>query len=233
MKPNDSQWTRVTSGAAIIIAIYGALYLQLGWLGLAVWVLVFWVPVLAVRLTFWVPLHRWRRHRQKGRKALWRVVAGVWLTSLVLVAVSLPTLLSYVTEPPMWVKVGGFIALAGGIFVMLWTITVLGWRRLLALPVIDHSSETPNRGGLEVHGPYTVMRHPLYFSEVLQFLGVYMLSGVTSVLVLLATWLGVVFLITRVEERELMERLGDEYAAYCRRVGMFMPRWRRGGTNRN
>ena len=74
---------------------------------------------------------------------------------------------------------------------------------------------------------FNVVRHPIYLSEILLYLGLLMLSMSLAAAVV---WiLGIVFLhlISRYEERLLLERFGDEYAQYMREVPIWIPLQRR------
>jgi len=76
-------------------------------------------------------------------------------------------------------------------------------------------------------GVFAVVRHPMYLSEILLYLGFLFLS-----VSLLAggVWLvgiGFFHFIAREEERLLLARFGDEYSSYMRDVGMWLPRVRR------
>ena len=76
-------------------------------------------------------------------------------------------------------------------------------------------------------GVFGVGRHPIYFSEVLLYLGLFMLNMSLAAGVV---WLGAsVFLyyLSRYEESLLLERFGEDYRAYMRDVGMWIPRVRR------
>jgi len=77
---------------------------------------------------------------------------------------------------------------------------------------------------------FGVVRHPIYISEILLYLGLLLLS--TS-LAGLAVWIiAIAFLhyISRYEERILLARFGEEYAQYMRDVPMYLPRLRRKKT---
>ena len=76
-------------------------------------------------------------------------------------------------------------------------------------------------------GVFGVVRHPIYLSEVLLYLGLFMLNMSLAAGVV---WLGAsVFLyyLSRYEESLLLERFGEDYRAYVRDVGMWIPRVRR------
>ncbi len=74
---------------------------------------------------------------------------------------------------------------------------------------------------------FNVVRHPVYLSEILLYLGLLMLR--TSLAAAVVCVLAIVFLhcISRYEERLLLERFGEEYEQYMREVPMWIPRLRR------
>jgi len=73
---------------------------------------------------------------------------------------------------------------------------------------------------------FAVVRHPIYLSEILLYLGLLMLS--ISLAAAFVWVIGIVFLhnISRYEERLLLVRFGEEYAQYMRDVPMWIPRLR-------
>jgi len=76
-------------------------------------------------------------------------------------------------------------------------------------------------------GVFGLVRHPIYFSEVLLYLGLFLLH-----MSLAAGLVGIgaaVFLhyLSRYEERLLLKRFGDDYQSYMHDVGMWIPRLRR------
>jgi protein-S-isoprenylcysteine O-methyltransferase Ste14 len=76
-------------------------------------------------------------------------------------------------------------------------------------------------------GVFGVVRHPIYLSEVLLYLGFLMLN---MSLAAGAVWLGAaafLYYLSRYEERLLLKRFGDDYSSYMRDVGMWVPRLRR------
>lgn len=76
-------------------------------------------------------------------------------------------------------------------------------------------------------GVFAAVRHPMYLGEILLYLG---LLSMSLSLAAGAVWLaaiGFLHYISRAEEKLLLVRFGDEYAAYLRDVGMWIPRPRR------
>jgi protein-S-isoprenylcysteine O-methyltransferase Ste14 len=78
--------------------------------------------------------------------------------------------------------------------------------------------------GVIREGIFGIVRHPIYLSEILFYLGlvVFRIS-----LAALAIWfIAVLFLhyLSRYEERLLLERFGDDYRRYMKEVPMYFPR---------
>jgi len=90
--------------------------------------------------------------------------------------------------------------------------------------VFGEKRETPHVIRKSIFG---VIRHPMYLSEVLLYLGLLLVSlSLASGAVML---IAVAFLhyISRHEERRLIGRFGDAYRQYMRDVPMWIPRIRR------
>ena len=73
-------------------------------------------------------------------------------------------------------------------------------------------------------GPFKLVRHPIYFSEILFYLSLLMFR--TSLAVLAVWIIAIAFFvyISRYEEKLLLERFGDDYKAYMKETGMFWPK---------
>ena len=73
-------------------------------------------------------------------------------------------------------------------------------------------------------GVFGVVRHPIYLSESMLYLGLILLN--TSIAAIGVWIVVIVFLhyIMRYEEKVLLERFGDEYRQYMKDVPMYFPR---------
>jgi protein-S-isoprenylcysteine O-methyltransferase Ste14 len=83
--------------------------------------------------------------------------------------------------------------------------------------------EEREKPGVIRKGVFGVVRHPIYLSEILLYLGLLMLS---ISLVAAGVWLvaiGFLHCISRYEERQLLARFGEEYEQYMRDVPMWIP----------
>jgi protein-S-isoprenylcysteine O-methyltransferase Ste14 len=73
-------------------------------------------------------------------------------------------------------------------------------------------------------GVFGVVRHPIYLSEILLYLGLLILS--LSLAAAFVWFVAIAFLhrISRYEERLLLERFGNAYGQYMRDIPMWVPR---------
>jgi len=74
---------------------------------------------------------------------------------------------------------------------------------------------------------FGVVRHPVYLSEILLYLGLLMLSISLAAAVVWVMAIGFLHCISRYEERLLLARFGEDYEKYMREVPMWFPRLRK------
>lgn len=118
-------------------------------------------------------------------------------------------------------QIAGMIITTTGAAVALWCLlTFVFVGKGTAAPF-----DPPRR--LVVRGPYQFVRNPMYIGAILAMIGVALFYGSLSILL----YAGVIFLATHLlvityEEPTLGRSFGAEYAAYCRRVNRWWPKWR-------
>jgi len=74
---------------------------------------------------------------------------------------------------------------------------------------------------------FGVVRHPIYLSEILLYLGLLALSLSLAAAGVWLAAIGFYHYIARYEERLLLARLGREYQQYMQNVPMWVPRFRK------
>jgi protein-S-isoprenylcysteine O-methyltransferase Ste14 len=74
---------------------------------------------------------------------------------------------------------------------------------------------------------FNIVRHPVYLSEILLYLGLLMLSISLAAAIVWVVAIGFLHYISRYEERLLLARFGEEYELYMREVPMWIPRLRK------
>lgn len=88
-------------------------------------------------------------------------------------------------------------------------------------------SEEREKPGVVREGVFNIIRHPIYLSEILLYLGLLMFN---ISLVAVAVWvMAIIFFhfIARYEEKLLLARFGKQYEQYMREVPMWFPRFRK------
>jgi len=118
----------------------------------------------------------------------------------------------------------GVAALTVGLLLFVWTVVLFASRGRGTLAPYD----APDR--LVVAGPYAHVRNPMYSGVFFVLVGEALVLRSVSVLVWFAVFAAVVAVVVpRLEERCLVERFGDDYAAYRAHVPRWVPRptpWR-------
>jgi len=97
----------------------------------------------------------------------------------------------------------------------------LTFRTFVGVPELSARSDG---GRLLTEGVYARVRHPRYVAVLLGLISVALFSNYLALYVLVPVGTAGLYLIVRLEERELVERFGDEYETYRERVPMFVPR---------
>jgi protein-S-isoprenylcysteine O-methyltransferase Ste14 len=106
-------------------------------------------------------------------------------------------------------------------------ITILGAFFLARAGMKTVFGEVKENPGVIREGVFKWVRHPIYLSEILFYLG--LLFFRTSLAAAVIWIIAIVFLtsISRYEEKLLLARFGDDYRQYMNDVGMFFPKFLR------
>jgi protein-S-isoprenylcysteine O-methyltransferase Ste14 len=76
-------------------------------------------------------------------------------------------------------------------------------------------------------GVFSMVRHPIYFSEILLYCGLLIISISLAAAIVWVLTIGFLHYISRHEERLLLARFGKNYQKYMREVPMWIPRIKR------
>jgi len=74
---------------------------------------------------------------------------------------------------------------------------------------------------------FSIVRHPIYLSEILFYLGLLILSLSLAATGVWVAAIGFLYYISRYEEKLLRARFGEEYKQYMQNVTMWIPRFRK------
>jgi protein-S-isoprenylcysteine O-methyltransferase Ste14 len=125
------------------------------------------------------------------------------------------------TEP--WLIVLGVALFCISIWIALKRKRHLTFAILAGLPELARDGLS---GKLLTEGIYSRIRHPRYVEVVFGLVAYALFANHVGVYVLAALSIPVLWLIVVLEERELHQRFGEEYARYCTQVPRFFPRFR-------
>ena len=171
--------------------------------------------------------HRIRAHTGE-RLDRWQegavILFGLRLSALMLFVacilwLNVPRWMAWSELPiPFWLRWTGLgVSVTGGAL-FVWTVHTLG--KNLTDTVVTRIDSS-----LVTNGPYRWVRHPFYTACGILLIGAALVTanwfiGLLSGL----TWIVFLVIRTRIEERKLVERFGDDYRSYMLRTGRFLPR---------
>ena len=184
------------------------------------------VITLPPGLLYWFVIHPWARW--------WRKLGPVRTYLIVLpVVVAFGVLLFHLRARLLGADLGmnwGLIPIGAVLYGLSTWIAFLHRRHLSIATMIGIPELSPTaqrKGKLLKDGIYRVVRHPRYLSAGLAVIAVALFADYMGeyLLIFLLFPLGYPMLV--LEERELIERFGEEYRQYQQEVPRILPRWRR------
>jgi protein-S-isoprenylcysteine O-methyltransferase Ste14 len=116
---------------------------------------------------------------------------------------------------PFFMSMLGFVVGFIGVAFSIWSLSYL--KRSFGLRAAVRE--------LVTRGPYKVVRHPLYFGEILHILGIAILSAKPAALGLFIVAVMMQIVRARVEEKKFLNTL-PEYETYMRSTGFLWPRFK-------
>lgn len=94
----------------------------------------------------------------------------------------------------------------------------LNFRTFAGIPEIGNEDTA-----LIESGPFKIIRHPRYLMVVVSTIGWAIVTNFSGAYITAAAFFVCLFLIIKLEERELLARFGDAYRDYQKRVPMLIP----------
>lgn len=119
--------------------------------------------------------------------------------------------------PPWWPVVAGLMLISVGSGFRTWAIATLGhFFKIMVVVQEEHR--------VVEFGPYRCLRHPAYLGSTIAMMGFGLVEGDwVSVAILSLGALTAFAIRIRVEERTLLNALGEPYAAYMQRTSRLIP----------
>ena len=124
----------------------------------------------------------------------------------------------------------GLVAIALVLFgVMAW-LEIQYWRHLSFATLVGVPELSPpdeRKGRLLQEGIYRVVRHPRYLSQAIGVIGNGLIINHAGMYILILALFLAGYVLMVLEERELVDRFGEAYREYQRKVPRLIPRLRR------
>lgn len=178
---------------------------------------------------WWIPVHGAPNLRRRMGILMYPAALALWVLVGYLILDHRNLIIAFRIDFAPSMNIAGIVVALAGLILQLWTIKVLSIRGITGIPEI--SERYPSQ--LVTHGPFLLIRHPTYLSHTLLFIGIFLITGVLAVGavavadVLIARWV-----IIPLEEKELLQRFGNDYRDYMAGTSRMIPRLRRCGGNR-
>ncbi len=112
-----------------------------------------------------------------------------------------------------------------GIIIFLFGSIMLLWSRLSLRRSFRLAGVKPGQDDyLTMHGPYKIIRHPMYFSALLVFLGITLILSSIILALMFVIMVSLILKLVPQEEKLLEQAYPIAYTEYCRRVpNILMP----------
>jgi len=182
--------------------------------------------VLPPGLLFWLVIHPWARW--------WRRIGPI-RTYLIAVPVSAAfgALLFWFRGPLLGTNFGTnwtLVAIALVLYGVMTWLELHYWRHLSIATLVGVPELSPagqRKGRLLQDGIYRMVRHPRYLSAGVGVMANVFFINYAGLYVLILLLVPPGYLMLVFEERELIDRFGEEYRKYQREVPRLVPRWRK------
>ncbi len=147
-------------------------------------------------------------------------IVNIITIGLLFLSPFIPTIEKFLTRMtvplPLWVQAIGYLLI---LVDYIW-----GFFALIYNPNYTPLYQKPTHLRLATRGPYGIIRHPRYASEVAMHIFLFLFTGIWLPLLGLLGWSAVYFQ-SLAEEKFLLEHAGKVYVQYRKRTGMFLPKF--------
>jgi protein-S-isoprenylcysteine O-methyltransferase Ste14 len=184
------------------------------------------VITLPLGVLYWLVIHPWARW--------WRKLGPARTYLIVLpVLAALGVLLFRIRGRLLGADLGmswTLIAIGAVLYSVSTWIAFQHWRHLNIATMVGIPELSPigqHKGKLLKDGIYRVVRHPRYLSAGLAVIAAALFIDYVGVYVLVLVLFPLGYPLLVFEERDLIDRFGEEYRQYQREVPQLFPRWRK------
>ena len=169
-------------------------------------------PIIPV---FWIITHGFPKFVKKLQSYVYPFSFMVYMPFALLIYIYRDIILSVSLQLSESLRYIGIALFIIGILLHIWTIKLLGFYGITGKPEVLQDKNMK----LVFKGPFCIIRHPTYLAHTLILIGIFMFTGYLALLILsILDFMIVSVIIIPLEERELLERFGDDYKRYVKNV---------------
>jgi protein-S-isoprenylcysteine O-methyltransferase Ste14 len=184
------------------------------------------VIVLPAGVLFWLLIHPWARGWRRLGPARTYLIVLLPVVALGAVLFRVRRWLLGADLGMNWILIAIALVLYGAMTVL----ELQYWRQLsiptlLGIPEVSRAED--RKGTLLKDGVYRAVRHPRYLSAGIGVVGNALFINHVGMYALILLVFPVGSMVLMFEERELVDRFGEEYRQYQREVPQLLPRWRK------
>ncbi len=118
----------------------------------------------------------------------------------------------------------GVALVASGIILHSWTAKLIGIKATIGYSELKPSDKSAQTN-LVTSGPFSIVRHPSYWAHTSIITGLFLITGVVSLGIIAVIDLGITYFVTTtLEDKELVDRFGDQYKKYQKKVPKLFPK---------
>jgi protein-S-isoprenylcysteine O-methyltransferase Ste14 len=192
---------------------------------IAFWVLM--AGILIMRVFFTVKVRRSGERVLPDHAAIQREGWGAFLFRFVAFFLLIGWLVAY-TVDPAWVKALSIpiptVVRVAGFLISLISLGFWFWVQLALSEEWSPQLQLREDHRLVTTGPFARIRHPMYSAMVFWGIGLALLTA-NWVFIIMAGLVSTVFILRVPKEEQMMiEKFGEEYRAYMRKTGRFLPK---------
>lgn len=170
---------------------------------------------------FWFLIHPRAQYWRSRKRSPYRVLLPAWLAMWIIVAAATVRWRHVVLYSTLWTWIPALLLFATGFWLYSQSRKNFSAKQLGGLPELipGHREQRLVTTGIRAH-----LRHPVYLAHLCEMLAWSMVTGLVVCygLTLFAMVTGAAMI--RMEDQELEERFGAEYAVYKQRVPALLPR---------
>lgn len=187
---------------------------------LALMMVMMWpaIPMFLIELHF--AINFWRK------LGVWTyfVIIVEWLPLAFVLYLLQGTILHYEVALGLPFLVLGIMLVATGFALHAWTAKLIGIKATIAYTELKSDISSENQS-IVVSGPFSEVRHPSYWAHTAIITGVFLVTGIITVAIIALVDLAITYFITTtLEDKELIERFGNQYREYQRKVPKLFPK---------